>query len=120
MLAFHTAELPYLFRRITPGADGMNGTNGTNSTDGGDYDETDAAISEVMRHAWTEFARTGVPRDLDGTAWPAYDAAAPRQFLIDDAPDSRPLTADPVTALIHSLRAAPGAGVDVPDRHRVS
>ncbi|MFC9844427.1 carboxylesterase/lipase family protein [Streptomyces sp. NPDC060223] len=97
MLAFHMAELPYLFRRITPGED---------------YDETDAGISEVLRHAWTEFARTGVPRGPDGAAWPACDASAPRQTLIADTVHSRPLPVGPVTGMIHSLRTGPADALD--------
>ncbi|MEV7340069.1 carboxylesterase family protein [Streptomyces sp. NPDC093544] len=93
MLAFHMAELPYLFRSITPGED---------------YDEIDAEISEVMRHAWTEFARTGVPRGPDGAAWPACDSSAPRRMLIADSAHSETLNVGPVTEMIHSLRATPG------------
>ena len=46
MLAYHMAELPYLFGPITPGDE---------------CDAIDAAISDAIQHAWTEFARTGTP-----------------------------------------------------------
>ncbi|MFD4524136.1 carboxylesterase/lipase family protein [Streptomyces sp. NPDC058470] len=104
LLAFHTAELPYLFRRIAPGEE---------------YDETDAGIGDVMRHAWTEFARTGVPRGPDGGAWPAWDTSAPRQTLIADTVRSGTLHVGPVTELIHSLRKTPAevTFADSPDVH---
>jgi len=89
LLAFHTAELPYLFREITPGED---------------YDEIDAEVSVVMQHAWTEFARTGVPSSPDGTPWPAVSGSAPRQTVIDDKAQSCLLEVGPITELINSLR----------------
>ncbi|NED89196.1 para-nitrobenzyl esterase, partial [Streptomyces sp. SID11233] len=57
------------------------------------------------------FARTGVPRHRDGTAWPAYDAGDPRCTVIDAVTTSKPLEISPVTALIRSQRAkAAGEG----------
>jgi carboxylesterase type B len=44
MLAYHCAELPYLFGHLIPAED---------------YDEVDAQVSDTIQHAWTEFARTG-------------------------------------------------------------
>ncbi|MEV7283334.1 carboxylesterase family protein [Streptomyces sp. NPDC093252] len=90
MLAFHCADIPYVFGHIRPG-------NG--------YDEQDVRVSETMLHAWTEFARTGVPSSPDGTPWPAADAAEPLLTVIDAQTRARPLEIAPVTGLIHTLRA---------------
>ncbi|MFE4667581.1 carboxylesterase/lipase family protein [Streptomyces sp. NPDC056716] len=93
MLAFHCAEIPYVFGHISAGQG---------------YDEQDVRVSETMLHAWTEFARTGAPRSPDGTPWPAADATAPQVTVIDAETHSRPLEIDPVTELIHKLRATDG------------
>ncbi|MCA1192608.1 carboxylesterase/lipase family protein [Saccharopolyspora sp. 6V] len=89
LLAAHMSELPYLF--------GL-------PTGGDEYDEVDAAVSDTVRHAWTEFARTGVPRYGDGTAWPSCDAAAPRLTVIGDDARSAPVHLGPVAAAINSTR----------------
>lgn len=90
MLAFHTAELPYLFGHLAPVEH---------------YDEVDAHVSDAVQHAWTEFARTGVPRSPDGTAWPASTATAGLFTVIDDSPRGQPLDNSPVTDLINAVRA---------------
>jgi para-nitrobenzyl esterase len=89
MLAYHSAELPYVFGRLTPAEQ---------------YDEVDAHVSDIVQHAWTEFARTGVPRSADGTPWPACTATRPQLTVIDDSTHSRPLDNNPVIELISSTR----------------
>ena len=89
MLAYHCAELPYLFGHLTPAED---------------YDQADARVSEILQHAWTEFARTGVPRNPDGTPWPVSTSTAPQLTVIEDAARSRSFDISPVTELINSLR----------------
>jgi para-nitrobenzyl esterase len=89
MLAFHSCEIPYVFGHLTPAED---------------YDDVDAQVSETMAHAWTEFARTGVPSSPDGTPWPAANTAAPQVTVIDDKAQSCPLEVGPVTGLINSIR----------------
>jgi para-nitrobenzyl esterase len=86
LLACHGAELPYVF--------------GTLRAD----DETDLAVSKTLRHAWTEFARTGRPRGPDGAAWPACTREAPRYTLIGDVTEPRHLTVNALTALISARR----------------
>jgi para-nitrobenzyl esterase len=88
MLAHHCAELPYIFGRL----------------DAERYDDVDQHVSDAMQHAWTEFARTGVPRSPDGTAWPRTSAATPHFTAIDATVRSLPLDNGPVTTLLHSLR----------------
>jgi para-nitrobenzyl esterase len=89
-LAYHGAELPYVFGHLTPP---------------GDYDQVDAEVSDTLAHAWTEFARTGVPASPDGTAWPVAAATTPQLAVIDDKTQVCPLEINPVTALINSLRS---------------
>ena len=89
MLAYHCAELPYLFGHLTPAED---------------YDQADARVSEILQHAWTEFARTGVPRNPDGTPWPVSTSTAAQLTVIEDAAQSRSFDISPVTELINSLR----------------
>ena len=89
MLAFHMSEIPYVFGHLTPAED---------------YDEVDAQVSETMTHAWTEFARTGVPSTPDGAPWPAATSTAPQVTVIEDKAQSLPLDLAPVTALLNSLR----------------
>ncbi|KDP08963.1 hypothetical protein MAV101_02510 [Mycobacterium avium subsp. hominissuis 101] len=92
LLAKHSAEIPYLFGGLTPA---------------GSYDEVDAAVSDAVQHAWVEFARTGVPRTPDGTDFPSYDTTSRQVVVFDDTTEVRPLDANPVTDMIHTLRAAP-------------
>ncbi|NUO57452.1 MAG: carboxylesterase family protein [Hamadaea sp.] len=87
--AFHAAENAYIFGRLDRA---------------GYYDDVDLVVQDAVQTAWTEFARTGVPRHLDGTAWPAYDAGDPRFTVIGDVTTSKPLEISPVTALIRSQR----------------
>jgi len=90
-LACHASENPYLFGTLRrPGF----------------YDEADVEVSHAVQHAWTEFARTGIPRHRDGAAWPRYDQADPKLAVIADRAESRALTVSPVTALIHAQRHA--------------
>jgi para-nitrobenzyl esterase len=93
MLAFHCCEFPYLFGRLVPA---------------GDFDEVDAQVSDTVQHAWTEFARTGVPSGPDGTPWPAATRTAPRVTVIDDKAQTCPLDVSPVTELINSIRVVTG------------
>jgi para-nitrobenzyl esterase len=90
MLAFHCSDIPYVFGHLIPAED---------------YDEADAQASETIAHAWTEFARTGVPRSPDGTSWPVATATAPQVTVIDDKAQTAPLDLSPLTALISSIRA---------------
>lgn len=89
VLAFHSAEIPYVFGHLVPAED---------------YDDVDAQVSDTIAHAWTEFARTGVPRGPDGAPWPAATATAPRVTVVDDKAQSCPLDVSPLTELINSIR----------------
>jgi para-nitrobenzyl esterase len=89
-LAKHSAEIRYVFGNLSP-ADA--------------YDDTDAAISRTMLNAWFEFARTGVPRNQDGSAWPNYDKDERQGTFIGDTVTSGPILVTPLTDLIRTLRA---------------
>jgi len=90
MLAFHGAELPYAFGHLDPVED---------------YDGVDAEVADTLLHAWTEFARSGVPSSPDGTPWPAAASTTPQLAVIDDKTQICALEISPVTALINSLRS---------------
>jgi para-nitrobenzyl esterase len=91
MLDFHSSEFPYLFGHLTPPEN---------------YDEVDTQVSDTLAHAWTEFARTGLPRSPDGSIWPAATSTAPRVTVIGDKTAACPLEVSPAVAIINSLRAA--------------
>jgi para-nitrobenzyl esterase len=90
LLAHHCAELPYVFGHLDPEQ----------------TDEVDARTADAVLHAWTEFARTGAPRDPDGTPWPSATTAEPRHTVIGDTVHSAPLTPSQVTTSIHAVRRA--------------
>ncbi|MDQ2848373.1 MAG: carboxylesterase family protein [Actinomycetota bacterium] len=89
LLAFHSAEIAYLFGQVAtaPG-----------------YEAVDQAVSQAIQHAWVEFARTGVPSHLDGSPWPAAARAAPAVTVIADSTLSGPASPSAITALIHATR----------------
>lgn len=68
LLAYHGAEIPYVFN---------SHDHWLTSTD------ADATLSRAMMRYWANFARTGNPNDADLPAWPAYRAAAPQILRLD-------------------------------------
>jgi hypothetical protein len=70
----------------------------------GAFDDVDVALSEQVQHAWAEFARTGIPRSVDGAAWPACLPGEPVGTVIGDTIQFRPLEISAVTTLISSQR----------------
>ena len=101
LLAYHSAEIPYLFGRLTPAEDSsLFGT----PTPAEGYDEIDIKVGNVIQHAWTEFARTGIPQNPDGTPWPRVNELNPQFTVIANSAQTQPLDISPVTQLINSLR----------------
>jgi para-nitrobenzyl esterase len=90
MLAYHSAEIPYLF--------------GTFAAASG-FDEIDRVVAEEIRHAWVEFARHGAPRSLDGAIWPAFSRQQENVTVIDESITSATMGPDPVSTLIAGTRA---------------
>lgn len=105
LLAYHSAEIPYLFGTLATGETETKMTNpfGTPSA-AGDYNEIDAEVANVVQHAWTEFARTGIPQSPDGTQWPRVTGSNPQFTVIADRTQGVPLDISPVTRLINTLR----------------
>ncbi|MCO4252122.1 carboxylesterase/lipase family protein [Pseudarthrobacter raffinosi] len=89
LLAKHSAEIPYLFGTLNPPEY---------------YEEIDTQISRGVRHAWAEFARTGVPACLNGAPWPAFQPEDPQTAWIGDTIGPRTLEPTPVARLISASR----------------
>ncbi len=105
LLAYHSAEIPYLFGTLAMEETDTKVTNpfGTPSAVG-DYNEIDTQVANVVQHAWTEFARTGIPQNPDGTPWPSVNGSYPQFTVIADLTQGQSLDSSPVTQLINSLR----------------
>lgn len=89
LLAKHSAEIPYLFGTMNPPTA---------------YDDVDAEISREVQHAWTAFARTGIPQSLDGTEWPVFDTDRREATVIGDTVEARTLDLTAVGAAIRAAR----------------
>jgi para-nitrobenzyl esterase len=89
-LARHTAEIRYVFGNRTPY---------------GFYDETDRVIADAILSAWTTFARTGIPKALGESAWPAFDAREPLQMSIENGLSPRPYAVSELMRVIASMRS---------------
>ena len=89
LLARHSAEIAYLFGSMAPPQA---------------YDQTDEEVAREMQHAWSEFARTGTPRSVDGSVWPRYTIESPHVAWIGDTTEVRPLVATAVEAFIREAR----------------
>lgn len=104
LLAYHSSEIPYLFGTLTArGATNVSHAFGTSSKME-DYNEIDTEVANGLQYAWTEFARTGIPRNPDGTSWPRVTTSDPRFTVIADLTQGQPLDISPVTWMINSLR----------------
>jgi para-nitrobenzyl esterase len=73
--ACHGLDVPLVFGNLTLGQPAM--LIGEPTPEG-------AALSEQMRHAWTEFAKHGDP------GWPAYDTGSTRLFDVEPAVTAYP------------------------------
>ncbi len=90
-LAKHTAEIRYVFGTLQPGEA---------------YDEVDRSISHSMQHAWTTFARTGVPAGEDGEPWPAYSPTSDLSTQIRNSVESGHLVVSRLVTIVSALRHA--------------
>lgn len=89
-LAKHTSEIRYVFGNLTSE---------------GYYDEVDEALSVEMQDAWISFARDGVPRCKDGSAWPVYRDNNCQFALIDAAIRSHPFEPSDLVRTVGLIRA---------------
>ena len=73
-LAYHTADIPYVFTGYHGGPDGVPIT----------LTPAQAKLSDKLVDAWANFARTGNPNGANDTPWPRWkkDGAA---YLVQDA-----------------------------------
>ena len=78
LLAYHGAEIPYVFDTHDPWLSG---------------DAADAALSTAMIGYWTRFARSGDPNASGAAVWPAWTDAQPQLMRLDahSAPIEPPL-----------------------------
>ena len=105
LLAYHSVEIPYLFGTLTVGKTDTKVTNPfITPSEAEGYNEIDTAVANVVQHAWTEFARTGIPQSPDGTPWPRVNKSDPQFTVIADLTQGRPLDISPVTQMINTLR----------------
>ena len=88
-LARHTAEIRYVFGNLIRD---------------GHYDDTDHALSGLMRAAWTGFARNGQPEIAPGQPWPPFVGERGPMVVIEDAATVRPFVVDALTELLNRLR----------------
>lgn len=88
-LAKHTSEIRYVFGNLT--SDGY-------------YDAVDEALSLEMQDAWISFARDGIPRCKDGTAWPTYRDDNRLYSLIDADIQTHPYELSELVRTINSIR----------------
>jgi para-nitrobenzyl esterase len=76
-LAYHTADIPYLFTGYHGGPEGVPIT----------LTPAQAKLSDRLVDAWANFARTGNPNTKGDAPWPRWksDEATPAYFLQDDS-----------------------------------
>lgn len=70
--AFHSAEIPYVFRNL--------------DVRDWAWSETDHLLSESISTYWLEFARTGNPNGGGREVWKAFDETNQAMMAFDDAP----------------------------------
>lgn len=88
-LAYHTADIQYLFSGYHGGARGIaHPLNGAQEQ-----------LSDELVTAWANFARTGNPNGTGDRPWPRYDARTPRSsfYLLEDIPALSLRTANQVS-----------------------
>ncbi len=74
--AFHSAEVPYVFRHIGHEGHGRDW----------DWTATDERLSDVISAYWLAFAETGDPNRAGLPEWPAFDEASPVAMHFRDEP----------------------------------
>jgi para-nitrobenzyl esterase len=75
--AFHTAEIPYVFR--------------TFKARDWAWRESDRALSNIMSSYWVNFAASGNPNDAGLPDWPAFDPHRPQAMRFDNGAATGPV-----------------------------
>jgi para-nitrobenzyl esterase len=105
----------YQFGRVAPGRVTSNrlAAHGSdvyyvfgNLIEEGPYVDLDRQISREMQHAYVEFAKTGVPKRIDGAAWPRFQAQSQQYTRVGDTVVFEPYRPDPLLTTISSLRGS--------------
>ncbi|KAM0445076.1 hypothetical protein ACHAPV_009904 [Trichoderma viride] len=111
MLAYHGAEIPYIFGNVS-----QNGVlkpwfaNKASDVDDGlsasdrDFDAIDVQIADNVQNAWVTFARTGIPRFSDGSPWPQCETMDMQLTVIGDKMEVKHWDMDRVVSILSSLR----------------
>ena len=94
--AFHSSEIPYVFQTFGASPE-RNFTAG------------DRALSDRISTYWLNFIRSGNPNGAGLPRWPAFDPAAPKIQVIDDAIRTEPLLPPAKLSAMRELIARDGA-----------
>jgi para-nitrobenzyl esterase len=77
-MAFHTAEIPYVFNNLDAAYPGTAGGERTES------EKRDAAlVADTVSSAWISFAKTGTPSAPSLPAWKAYERSGGATMILD-------------------------------------
>ncbi|KAL7916892.1 Carboxylesterase [Trichoderma velutinum] len=111
MLAYHGAEIPYIFGNVSRDgflkpwfAKAASAVDVAQSAIDKDFDTIDIQIANDVQNAWATFAQTGIPRFSDGSAWPQCDANDMQLTVIGDRVEAKHWDMDRVVNILSSLR----------------
>ncbi|UKZ81782.1 hypothetical protein TrVFT333_009555 [Trichoderma virens FT-333] len=111
MLAYHGAEIPYIFGNVSE--DGVlkpwfakkaSAVDVGQSAMDKDFDATDVQIANDVQNAWVTFARTGEPQFSDSSPWPQCDTRDMQLTVIGDKMEAKHWDIDRVVGILSSLR----------------
>ncbi|HTI65978.1 MAG TPA: carboxylesterase family protein [Caulobacteraceae bacterium] len=107
-LAFHGTDVYYVFGNLIPNfqADPNHSSPDDDAFREGLYDDVDRQISREMQHAFVEFAKTGVPKRVDGAAWPQFHSESPRYAAVGDTVSFSPYRPSALLSLLLGSRHA--------------
>ncbi|KAH0531166.1 hypothetical protein TsFJ059_000032 [Trichoderma semiorbis] len=111
MLAYHGAEIPYIFGNVSRngvlkpwfGRKALAADIGPCPMDKY-FDEIDVQIANDVQKAWVSFAHTGTPQFSDGSAWPHCDTRDMKLTVIGDKMEEKEWDMDRVVSILGSLR----------------
>ncbi|KAL6689965.1 Carboxylesterase [Trichoderma pleuroticola] len=101
MLAYHGAEIPYIFGNFGRKSSAVD--VGVYPV-GKDFDAIDVQIANDVQNAWVTFAQTGTPQFSDGSPWPHCDTSDMKLTVIGDKMEAKHWDMDRVIIILSSLR----------------